>query len=131
MSTLLPLKQRTPHQNRNDADRMPPSFLLGTVDLIRCCCTQETYDAWITLHGLPIGSAGIASYLARAAQVLAEESYAARFRQELWDEWSARELFADILMASAPLSPEELQAAARTSLYEARTETASVRAGHL
>jgi hypothetical protein len=54
MSTLLPLKQRTPHQNRNDADRRPPSFLLGTVDLIRCCCTQETYDAWITLHGLPI-----------------------------------------------------------------------------
>jgi hypothetical protein len=128
MSTLLSLKQRTPHQNRNVAGRRPPeaappSSLLGTVDLIRCCCSQENYDAWITLYGLPIGSAGIASYLARAAQVLVEESYAALFRQELFDEWAAREHFADLLMASALLFPEELQAAARTSLCEARTET--------
>ena len=123
MSNLLSLQQRTPHQNRNDIDRRPPTCLLGIVDLIRCCCSQENYDAWITWHGLPIGSAGIASYLARAAPVLAEESYAARFRQEPFDQWSAREHLADILMASAPLSPEEWQAAARTSLCEARTET--------
>src|SRR4051812_31729719 len=100
MSTLLPLERRTSHQNRN-AGRPPeaalPSLLLGTVDLTRCCCTQENYDAWITLHGLPIGSAGIASYLARAAQVLEAESDAALFRQEPLDEWSAREHLADIL----------------------------------
>lgn len=101
-----------------------PSLLFSTVDLTRCCCSQENYDAWIALHGLPMGSAGVAHYLARAAQVLEEQSYAALFRQESFDEWAAREHLADILMASAPLSRDELQAAALTSLREARTHQA-------
>jgi hypothetical protein len=136
MSTVSSLERRTSCQKPNAADRRspeaaPPSFLLSIVDLTRCCCSQENYDAWIALHGFPLGSAGIAAYLARAAQVLKAESEAASFRQEPFDEWSARERFADILMSSGPLSPKELQAAARTSLSEARTGTASVRPCHL
>ena len=124
MTTLLSA------ENPRIEDRMPPeaaspSLLWSTVDLVRACCTHEQYDHWMALHGLPIGSAGIAHYLARATQVFEEQAYAVSWRTTC-NEYAARETYADILMASAPLSREELQAAALTSLREARTHQTSV-----
>ena len=131
MSTLLFPKPQTLPTNPSKGTLMPHkaarrSLLVHIVDLTRCCCSQENYDAWMATHGLPLGAAGIASYLARAAQVLAEECETARFRQKPFDKWSAREHFADILMASAPLS-RRVASRRPDQLCEARTDTACVR----
>ena len=101
----------------------PPSLLWSTVDLTRCCCSHEDYDAWMTRHGLVLGAAGVAHYLAKAAQVFEAQSYAAPFREERFDEWAARETFADRLMTAAPLSEEELGVTALTSIWEAHQDT--------
>ena len=95
-----------------------PALLWSTVDLTRCCCSHEGYDAWMTQHGLSLGAAGVAQYWACAAQAFEAQSYAALWRREHFDEWAARELFADVLMASAPLHDEELRHAAATSIRE-------------
>lgn len=49
-------------QGRSSNEAASPSLLFSTVDLVRACCAHEQYDTWMALHGLPLGSAGIAHY---------------------------------------------------------------------
>ena len=114
-------------QTKTNKGRPPeaasPSLLWSTVDFTRCCCSHEGYDAWMAQHGLTLGAAGVAHYFACAAQALEEQSYAAQWQNERWNEWAARELLADVLITSAPLSGVELRCAAWTSLHEVCQET--------
>ena len=130
MTTLL-LPEQPSHRNPRTGEQTPPeaaalSLLWSTVDLTRCCCSQEHYDAWMARYGLPLGSAKVAQYLAQAAQVFEAQSYAALFREEHFDEWAARETFADRLIASAPLGEEALRTAAVASIREAHQERVPV-----
>ena len=108
--------------NRLLPEAAAPALLWSTVDLVRCCCSHEQYDAWMERYGLALGAAGIAHYFACAAQAFEEQSYAALWRRESFNEWAARECLADRLMASAPLRGEELRQAAARTVREIRRE---------
>ena len=66
------------------------------------------------------GSAGIANYLANAALAFEEQAHP-QF-SALFDAFVARENLSDLLMASAPSSCEELQAAVGAAIREAKED---------
>ena len=93
-------------------------LVLSAVDLTRKCTEHELYLTWLQLHTVSLhGSAGIAQYLFLAAVALEEQAH--RQASHSFDPYIARETFADILMASVPLSCEELRAAASSAICEA------------
>ncbi|MGI8960787.1 MAG: hypothetical protein ACR2IV_13690 [Bryobacteraceae bacterium] len=83
-------------------------LLLTAIDLTRACCANENYLDWLSRHSdaLP-GSAGIANYLANAA--LSFEEQAHPHLHPDFDMFDARDNLADMLMASAALSSEDLR----------------------
>jgi hypothetical protein len=97
------------------------NYLLAAVDLTRACCASDNYLSWLSLHEAGLGgSAGITQYLTRAA--IAYEEQAHQFQRKPFDAaaFDARDNLADILMASAPLTEDELQAAVTMAIHEAR-----------
>lgn len=97
-------------------------LLLTAIDLTRACCASDNYLDWLSLHSDSLhGSAGIANYFANAA--LAFEEQAHPHLGPDFDVFDARDNLADILMASAPLSCEELRAAVTAAIREARLDS--------
>lgn len=96
-------------------------LLLTAIDLTRACCANDNQLPWPSHHSdaLP-GSAGIASYFANAA--LAFEEQAHPQIPPDFDLFDARDNLADFLMASAPLSCDELRAAVTTAIREAKAD---------
>jgi hypothetical protein len=89
-------------------------ILLTAIDLTRACSAHEQYLDWLSLYEPVLhGSLGIAHYFGLAAE--AYENAAAAPRRD-FDEIEARELLADELMASPPLTPEQLTAAAANAI---------------
>jgi hypothetical protein len=96
-------------------------LLLSAVDLTRACCANDNYLGWLELHSDALhGPAGIANYLASAA--LAFEEQAHPLLPAHFDAFDARDNLADILMASPPLSCDELRGAVHTAIREASRE---------
>ena len=103
-------------------------LVLTAIDLTRSCGANQLYFDWLALHSTALGgSAGIADYL--AATALAFEDQARHYGPAAFDVFIARETLSDILMASTPLSAEELQKAVKTVIAEAREE-AEAPCGH-
>lgn len=97
------------------------NYLLAAVDLTRACCASHNYLSWLSLHEAPLGgSAGITQYITRAA--IAYEEQARQYQRKPFSvaAFDARDNLADILMASAPLSEDELNAAVTMAIHEAR-----------
>jgi hypothetical protein len=92
---------------------------ISAIDLTRACAAHELYPAWLDLHRA-LGSAGVADYLLCAALSLQREFE--RSEPGAVDAFIAREGFADILMASEPLSSGELLTASRLAIREAIQE---------
>ncbi len=98
-------------------------LLVTLADLTRACCANENYFAWLTLNDKAFnGSVGIASYLASAALAFEEQSHPTG---DTVDVLSARDSLADILMVSAPLSPDEMRAAVAQCIRECRDQEVS------
>ena len=98
-------------------------LIVTAIDLTRACSEQELYTNWLALHSDALhGSAGIASYLANAALAFEEQAHP-QF-PALFDAFVARENLSDLLMASAPLSCEELRAAVSAAIREAEEDQA-------
>jgi hypothetical protein len=94
---------------------------ISAIDLTRNCTEHELYLAWLQRHTATLnGSAGIAHYLFLAATAFEEQAHPQYGRH--FDAYVARENFADILMASLPLSSDELRAAVSTAIHEASEE---------
>ncbi|MGI9072241.1 MAG: hypothetical protein ACR2JB_13230 [Bryobacteraceae bacterium] len=97
-------------------------LLLTAIDLTRACCANDNYLSWLLHHSDALhGSAGIANYLANAALAFEEQAHP-RIRPD-FDVFDARDNLADILMASAPLSSDELRGAVSTVIREARLDS--------
>jgi hypothetical protein len=97
------------------------NYLLAAVDLTRASCASHNYLSWLALHEAPLGgSAGITQYITRAA--IAYEEQARQYQRKPFSvaAFDARDNLADILMASAPLTEDELQAAVTMAIHEAR-----------
>lgn len=91
------------------------------IDLTRACSEHELYLAWLQLHTHTLnGSAGIANYLLSAS--LAFEEQAHPMAGPLFDSFVARENLADFLMASAPLSSDELREAVAQAIHDSAEE---------
>ena len=95
---------------------------LTAIDLTRACCANDDYILWLSHYSDALhGSAGIANYLANAASAFEEQAHpqiGANF-----DAFDARDNVADILMASAPLSADELRVAVTNAICEAKTDS--------
>lgn len=97
-------------------------LLLTAIDLTRACCASENYLSWLSRHSDALhGSAGIANYLANAA--LSFEEQAHPHLGPDFDVFDARDNLADLLMASAPFSCDELRAAVTAAIREARLDS--------
>jgi hypothetical protein len=96
-------------------------LLITAIDLTRACCAHENYLAWLSIHRcfLP-GSADIVNYFANAAIAFEEQAHPTLFAD--FEAFDARDNLADILMASAPLTSEELRTAVSHAIHEARSE---------
>lgn len=93
-------------------------LLITTIDLTRACCANGNYLPWLARHGNALnGSAGIANYLANAALAFEEQAHPQLAAQ--FDAFDARDNLADILMASVPLTCEELRAAVAAAIRDA------------
>jgi hypothetical protein len=91
---------------------------VSAADLTRACCANDHYLGWLALHSDALhGSAGIVNYLASAT--LAFEEQAHPLLPAHFDAFGARDNLAGILMASKPLSCDELRAAVSTAIREA------------
>jgi hypothetical protein len=104
----------------------PPQLVrelaVTAIDLTRACAAHELYLPWLQIHRLALnGSAGIANYLFLAALAFEEQAHPQLPTGA--DVFVAREILADILMASAPLSSGELREAVRLALQEASDDT--------
>lgn len=96
-------------------------LLVTAVDLTRACAADELYLTWLTRYADALhGSAGIANYLVNAAIAFEEQAHPQL--TDSFDPYIARENLSDILMASAPFSCAELQAAVTTAIHEADEE---------
>lgn len=94
---------------------MDRHLLLAAIDLTRACSAHEQYLEWLARYEPVLhGSLGIAHYLGLAAEALEQATPLDKNCNEL----EARELWADVLMISVPLTPEELRAAARETVRE-------------
>jgi hypothetical protein len=97
-------------------------LLLTAIDLTRACCANDNYLLWLSHHSDGLhGSAGIANYLANAAVAFEEQAHPQIGAD--FDAFDARDNLADILMASAPLSADELRAAITNAICEARADS--------
>ena len=97
-------------------------LLLTAIDLTRACCANDNYLRWLSHHSDALrGSAGIANYLANAALSFEEQAHP-HLRPD-FGAFDARDNLADILMASAPLSSDELRTAVTTAIREARLDS--------
>jgi hypothetical protein len=96
-------------------------LFITSIDLTRACCAHENYLAWLSAHRVSLaGSADIANYLANAAIAFEEQAHPTVFVD--FEAFDARDNLADILMASAPLTCEELCTAVANAIREARSE---------
>jgi hypothetical protein len=93
------------------------SLLLTAVDLTRVCSNHKNYTAWMNKHGHALESRGIADYFVNAVMALDEQVNANPTGG--FDAFVATETLSDILMASALLSAEELQSAAKIAALDA------------
>jgi hypothetical protein len=92
------------------------ALVISVADLTRSCCANENYFRWLSLHADRLkDSTEIANYLGIAAEVFEHQ---ARAQRKHVDELAARDQLAGILMSSAPLSVEELQAAVTQCVRE-------------
>ncbi len=99
------------------------ALLITLADLTRSCCANENYFAWLSNSDDQLkDSIEIANYLGLAAEVFETQAAAQRGQ---FDELAARDQFADILMASAPLSVEGLQSAVFVAIRDSRFEEAA------
>jgi hypothetical protein len=99
----------------------PYDLLLTAIDLTRACCANDHYLLWLSHHSDALhGSAGIANYLANAALAFEEQAHPQVCPG--FDAFDARDNLADILMASAPLSCDELRAAVTAAIREAKAD---------
>jgi hypothetical protein len=88
-------------------------LVVSAIDLTRACTENELYLAWLTTYSK--GSQFVADYLCRATLAFHMQSAAETLP---FDAFVARENFADLLIASAPLSNNELARAAETAIRE-------------
>ena len=96
-------------------------LLLTAIDLTRACCANDNYLLWLSHHSDALhGSAGIANYLANAAAVFEEQAHPQIGAD--FNAFDARDNVADILMASAPLSTDELRLAVTKAIREAKAD---------
>ena len=94
---------------------MDRNLLVTAVDLTRACSAHEQYLEWLALYEPVLhGSLGIANYFGLAAEAYER---ATQLRRD-FDNWEASELLADLLMASVPMTPEDLAAAAAQDVEE-------------
>lgn len=94
---------------------MDRHLLLTAIDLTRACSAHEQYLEWLARYEPVLhGSLGIAHYLGLAAEALEQATPSDGDGNDL----EAHELLADVLMNSAPLTPEELRAAAAEAVQE-------------
>src|SRR5947209_369429 len=97
-------------------------LLVTAIDLSRACCASDNYLPWLSEHSDALdGSPGIANYLANAA--LSFEEQAHPHLGPDFDVFDARDNLADLVMASAPLSCDELRAAVTVTIREARLDS--------
>jgi hypothetical protein len=97
-------------------------LLLTAIDLTRACCANDNYLTWLSLYSDALsGSAGIANYFANAALAFEEQAHPQICRE--FDVFDARDNLADILMASAPLSSDELRGVVTAAIREAATDS--------
>jgi hypothetical protein len=98
---------------------------ITAIDLTRACSEHELYVIWLRNWTPALnGSAGIANYLFLAAMAFEEQAHPQL--PTAADVFEAREILADILMASAPLSSDELRQAVKLSMDEASEDTPNV-----
>jgi hypothetical protein len=96
-------------------------LLITAIDLTRACCAHENYLTWLSMHrGTLAGSTEIANYFATAAIAFEEQAHPTVFA--VFEAFDARDNLADILMASAPLTSDELRTALTHAMREARPE---------
>jgi hypothetical protein len=96
--------------------------LLTAIDLTRACCANDDYLLWLSHYSDALhGSAGIANYLANSASAFEEQAHP-QIRAD-FDAFDARDNLADILMASAPLSTDELRMAVMNAICEAKADS--------
>jgi len=94
---------------------------ITAIDLTRACAHHELYTDWLSLNLAALnGSAGVANYFFLAALAFEDQAHP-QLPAPYFDPFVVREDLADILMASAPLSCEELRAAVTTAINQART----------
>jgi hypothetical protein len=100
------------------SSQLTHDLAVAAIDLTRACAAHELYSVWLELHSLQLGgSAGIANYLCLAAVAFEEQAHPQISTG--FDPFVAREILADILIASAPLSCDELQSAVAIAISEA------------
>ncbi len=96
------------------------ALLITLADLTRSCCAHENYLPWLSNQADKLeDSTAIAHYLALAAEVFEDQAQAQRGE---FDELDARDALTDFLMASAPLTLQQLQVAAAQCICECRSE---------
>jgi hypothetical protein len=96
-------------------------LLITAIDLTRACCAHENYLTWLSMHRSTLaGSAEIANYFASAAIAFEEQAHPTVFAD--FEAFDARDNLADILMASTPLTADELRIAVANAIREARSE---------
>jgi hypothetical protein len=99
-------------------------LLVTAIDLTRACCAHDNYLNWLSIYrGTLAGSADIANYFASAAIAFEEQAHPTVFAD--FEAFDARDNLADILMASVPLTSDELRTAVATAIREARFEEVS------
>ena len=97
-------------------------LLLTAIDLTRACCANDNYLLWLSYHSDALhGSAGIANYLANAAVAFEEQAHPQIGAD--FDAFDARDNVANMLMASAPLSADELRVAVTNAICEAKADS--------
>ena len=96
-------------------------LLITAIDLTRSCCAHESYPGWLSANrGTLAAPAEIANYLATAAIAFEEQAHPTIFAD--FEAFDARDNLADILMASTPLTADELRTAVANAIREARSE---------
>jgi hypothetical protein len=99
-------------------------LLVTAIDLTRACCAHDNYLSWLSIYrGTLPGSADVANYFASAAIAFEEQAHPTVFSD--FEAFDARDNLADILMASAPLTSDELREAVADAIREARLEELS------
>jgi hypothetical protein len=97
-------------------------LLLTAIDLTRASCANDNYLAWLSRYSDALaGSAGIANYFANAALAFEEQAHPQICTD--FDAFDARDNLADILMASAPLSCDELRGVVTAAIHEATADS--------